>query len=244
MIYKFISSERYTETSTIVKFMLEGRETMIVRPDKPLPGNPTVWRTEFFEAFNMVDKALLEKGWHLCYHKCSDMYGCPESLVMFKEFYEFAKQTFNLSAKPVMFGFSRGGLYAVNYAAEYPNDVGGLYLDAPVTNISDWPCRYDPEENEDSRDCLAVYGLTKETLPSFDKNPNDKVHLVAHLPIIVVAGLIDETVVWEKNGARFVKKLEELNSNHKVILKPDCDHHPHSLEDPTPVVEFLEANCL
>ena len=28
----------------------------------------------------------------------------------------------------------------------------------------------------------------------------------------------------------------------EVIVKPDCGHHPHSLEDPTPVVDFIKAH--
>lgn len=26
----------------------------------------------------------------------------------------------------------------------------------------------------------------------------------------------------------------------ETILKPDCDHHPHSLSDPSPIVRFAE----
>ena len=244
MIYEFISKERFTETSTIIKFKLNGRNSLVVRPDKPLPGNPTAWRTEFFGAFDTVDRALLEKGWHLCYHSASDMYGCPEAVAMLHEFYEFATQTFGLSEKPVLFGFSRGGLYAVNFAAAHPTLFGGIYLDAPVLDIRDWPCRPDLRANKEAGECMGWYHLTEATLEDFEDIPLNKAEAVAHLPIIIVAGLVDKVVFWERNGAPFVKKLEALGVNHKVIVKPDCDHHPHSLEDPAPVVEFIEANCL
>ena len=87
--YNLISHRRYTETSSILKFAFDGRHSLIVIPDEPLDGNPTVWRTEFFEAFDMADKALLEKGWHIVYHSVSDMYGAPESLTMMHEFQNF-----------------------------------------------------------------------------------------------------------------------------------------------------------
>lgn len=244
MTYESVSKERYTDTSTMIKFKLNGRESLVVRPDKPLPGNPTVWRTEFFSAFNFADKALLERGWHLCYHSVSDMYGNPESLVKLHEFYEFAAETFGLSEKPVLFGFSRGGLYAVNYAAQYPDEVGGLYLDAPVLDIRDWPCRENLRGNREYRQCLDRYGLTPETLDSFELIPLNRAEAVAHLPIIIVAGLVDTVVLWEKNGEPFAKKLKALGVTHKVIVKPDCDHHPHSLEEPAEIVEFIEAHCL
>jgi len=244
MTYDFISRERYTETSEIIRFKLDGRDSLVVRPDKPLPGNPTVWRTEYFEAFDIVDKAMLERGWHICYHKASFMYGSPTAVEYFHRFYEFAKQTFNLSPKPVLFGFSVGGLYAVNYAAAYPSEVGGIYIDAPVLDFHDWPCRPDLRTNEWWTGCMKWYGLTEETLDSYTAVPLNKADKVAHLPIIIVAGLADTTVRWAYNGEPFAKKLEALGANYKVITKEGCDHHPHSLDDPTPVVDFIEANCM
>ena len=244
MTYDFISREQYTDTSEIIKFRLNGRESLVVRPNNPLHGNPTVWRCEYFEAFDSADKALLERGWHICYHKASFMYGSPTAVEYFHEFYEFAKQTFNLSPKPVLFGFSVGGLYAVNYAAAYPNEVGALYLDAPVLDFHDWPCRPELRDNVWWRDCMKWYGLCEETLDSYAAIPLNKAKAVARIPIIIVAGLADTTVLWEKNGAPFAKKLEALGADFAVITKPDCDHHPHSLEDPAPIVSFVESKVL
>ncbi len=241
--YSFMSHRRYTDTSSILKFTFDGRESLIVIPDEPLEGNPTVWRTEFFEAFDMADKALLEKGWHIVYHSVSDMYGSPDSLTMMHEFQNFITAAFGLSRTPTLFGFSRGGLYAVNYAAAYPDCVGGIYLDAPVQDIRDWPCRDDLKGTPERRGCMRIYGLTDDTLPYFDGNPIDKTEEIAHIPTIIVAGLADTTVVWEKNGAITAERLEALDANVKVILKEDCAHHPHSLEDPTPIVEFIEKYC-
>ena len=83
-------------------FEVGGRRSTIVCPPKPLPGNPWVWRTEFFEAFNCADRALLERGWHLAYHSVSDMYGCPESIDMMKEFYDVVTAEFQLHKKPAL----------------------------------------------------------------------------------------------------------------------------------------------
>ena len=89
MTYEFISSERYTDTSTKLTFLLNGRQTIVVRPDTPAKGNPTVWRAEFFGAFDSVDRAMLERGWFIVYHSVSNMYGCPESIVMLREFCDY-----------------------------------------------------------------------------------------------------------------------------------------------------------
>lgn len=241
MTYDFISYDQYDGCER-VNFRINGRDSLVVRPKNPLPGNPTAWRAEFFGAFDSVDRALLERGWHLCYHRVSDMYGCPESIEMMREFYDFAHQTFGLSERPVLFGFSRGGLYSVNYAAKYRDSVGGLYLDAPVTDIRTWPCS-SPESRE-ARECLACYHLTPETLMSFDGNPNDKCEALLGLPIILVAGDSDRVVPYERNGKIFAERFASLGGNIKTIVKPGCDHHPHSLDDPAPVVAFLEEYCL
>ena len=122
-----------------INFEVCGRESFIVCPKKPLDGNHWVWRTEFFGAFDMVDMAMLHMGWHLAYHAVSNMYGCPESIEMLHEFQKVAEDEFHLAKKGVLFGFSRGGLYAFNYAAVYPEKVAVLYLDAPVLDIRSWP---------------------------------------------------------------------------------------------------------
>ena len=237
MIYEYISTTDYNGHEQ-VNFKLNGRNSLVVRPKKALDGNPVIWRTEFFGCFDWVDKALLEKGWHLAYHSASDMYGCPESLEMLREFQDFTNETFGLAKKAVLEGLSRGGLYAVNYAAKYPERVKGIYLDAPVLDIRSWPCCY--EDSREKKECLEWYHLTPETLKNFKGNPLDKSELIADKPILIIAGAADTVVPWKDNGAKLVEKLEALHANYKLILKPDCDHHPHSISEPAPAVEFIE----
>lgn len=242
MTYEFISSERYTDTSTKLTFMLNGRQTIVVRPDKPANGNPTVWRTEFFGAFDAVDRAMLERGWFIVYHRVSDMYGCPESLVMMREFYDFMEQTFNLSKKPVLFGFSRGALYAVNYAAKYQDSVGAMYLDAPCLTNHYWPGSDKYDGTAEQMLLFKWLGITKAEVATYPGYPKDRAHLVKDIPIIIVQGDADVECVWEEHGKYFVDKLEAAGGKAEIIFKPGCGHHPHSLDDPTPVVEFIEKN--
>ena len=82
---------------------------------------------------------MLQEGYFLLYYKVSDMYGCPQAVEYMRHFHTYVTKEFDLYPKPVLFGFSRGGLYAVNYAAAYPQEVDALYLDAPVLDIRSWP---------------------------------------------------------------------------------------------------------
>jgi pimeloyl-ACP methyl ester carboxylesterase len=236
MNYEYISTTEYNGCERI-NFRLNGRDSLVVRPKNPLPGNPTAWRTEFFGGYDSVDRALLERGWHLCYHKVSDMYGCDRSLELMNEFHDFASQTFGLAKRVVLLGFSRGGLYAVNYTAKYTDRVRGLYLDAPVLDIRSWPLS--KPSSREAKECLECYNLTLETAVNFNQNPLDKIEEIINLPVIIVAGDSDELVPYCENGEIFASRFEALGGKIKTIVKPGCGHHPHSLEDPTPVVDFL-----
>lgn len=223
-----------------IAFTVGGRESFVIVPETAAPGNPWVWRCEFFGAFDTADRALLEKGWHLAYHRVSDMYGCPASLPLMHEFQTVVCEELHLSRQAVLFGFSRGGLYAVNYAEKYPYEVAALYLDAPVTDIASWPCGSGGNE-KNARECLNLYGLTRENVLKFTENPNNKAFRIAEerIPVMIVAGGADRTVPWEENGKIFAEQMRAAGGIVDTIVKPTCDHHPHSLDDPAPIVEFL-----
>lgn len=231
-----------------INFEIDGRESYVIRPHKPLKGNPWVWRTEFFGAFDTVDRALLEKGWFLAYHCVSDLYGNPESVEMMKEFYDAVTSSLSLNKKSALFGFSRGGLYAVNFALNYPDACGTLYLDAPVLDIRSWPGGLGVGRGEPScwEQCKMVYRLDDSTALRFSDNPLDHVKALANtkIPVILVCGDSDVTVPFEENGKPFYEEMLSYSADIKLILKENCDHHPHSLSDPTRIVDFIESAML
>ena len=192
-----------------------GRPCLLVRPKVPAAGNPWIWRTEFFGHEPQADIALLERGWHLAYMDAKDMYGSPQAMSLFGQFYAF------------------------NFAAAHPNRVAALYLDAPVLDIRSWPGRN--RAAKEWKECLAAYNLTEETLVAFRGNPLDRIPLVAsgRVPIIAVCVDADTTVPFAENTALLEKRYRELGGTIEVILKPGGEHHPHSLKDPTPIVNFL-----
>jgi hypothetical protein len=224
-------------------FLVNGREGLIIVPAIPAKGNPWIWRAEFFDAFAQVDMAMLEKGWYLAYYKVSDMYGCPEAIHSMRRFQSYVETQFNLAKKTVLFGFSRGGLYSFNYAAEYSDKVSGLYLDAPALDIRSWPGGFGKavRSEKEWQECLNHYGLTEETVKDFNGNPLDKIDQVAKalIPIIVVYGDADTAAIFSENAEILIKQYTDMGGVIKVIVKPGGGHHPHSLEDPTPIVDFL-----
>lgn len=227
---------------TQLNFTLDGAFGLLVQPQKPARGRPWVWRAEFFDIFAAADHALLEKGWHIAYYSQSDRYGSPGAVESMKRFHDALVSELALSPKADMFGFSRGGLYAANYAAKYPGDIAVLYLDAPVLSIKNWPAGLNgnPREPNEWIKCQREYGLTEETVASFHDDPLDKLPQLCGVKVLLVAGLADEVVYYENNGARLVAYLKQNGGDITTILKPGCLHWPHSLSRPTPIVRRIQ----
>ena len=226
-----------------IDFTFEGRPAILVQPAEAAPGRPWIWRTEFFGHEPQVDLALLARGWHVAYLNAKDMYGGPKSMRLFGQFYAHLVAQAQLAQRVVLEGFSRGGLYAVNFAASHPTRVAALYLDAPVLDIRSWPGRN--RASKEWAQCLEAYGLTEQSLPSFRGNPIDRVAQVARggVPVIAVCGDADDVVPFAENTGILERRYRELGGTIEVVLKPGVGHHPHSLKDPAPVVEFLMRNA-
>jgi S-formylglutathione hydrolase FrmB len=222
-------------------FTIEGRNGLIIVPPSAAEGNPWIWRAEYFDIYSQVDMVMLERGWHIGYYDVSHMYGCPESIRLMHGYQSFVEKEFNLAKKVILFGFSIGGPYSFNYAAEYPDKVAALYLDAPALDM-----KAIMAGEKEPMNCTKMYGLTKETVKDFKGSPIDKIDTVAKagIPIILVQGDADTAAVYSKHGEILYKRYTELGAEIKLIMKPGGGHHPHSLENPLPIVEYLEEKRL
>lgn len=223
-----------------------GRNGVLVFPLKNAPGNPWIWRTEFLDAWPEVDLALLRLGFHLAYIDVQNMYGAPCAIDIMDAFYDTLTKTYRLSEKPVLEGFSRGGLFAFNWSIRNPQKVGCIYADAPVCDFKSWPGGFGmgPGSKSNWEECLQVYGITEREALIY-KNPVDHLEILKeyNVPIVIVAGMIDEVLPVEENSLVVVDRYKKLSGNILFIQKPFCLHHPHSLSHPTPVVSFILHNC-
>lgn len=225
-------------------FTLDGLECILVTPRDPLPGRPFAWRAEFFDAFAQCDLEMVRRGYHLAYIRLSDKYGCPWAVERMRMFHEYLTRERGLGAHPVLIGFSRGGLYAVNFALSCPERVGKLYLDAPVLDVLSWPGgrgRGVGAERE-WRECLACYGATEATIQSnVQARPVKRGAELARLgiPLAMVIGGADDLVPFEENGRPFADAFAAAGGLLLLNIKPSCGHHPHSLDDVSELCDFL-----
>ena len=224
-------------------FSVDGRACLLVLPKTPAAGKPWIWRTEFFGHEPQGDVALLGKGFHVAYMDVQNLYGAPVALDHMDRFYAHLRQTFGLSPKAVLEGFSRGGLFAFNWAARHPDQVACLYVDAPVCDFKSWPGGKgrSPGSPADWERLKQVYGLTEEQALAYPLNPLDNLAPLARagIAILSVCGEIDKAVPIEENTRLVESRYRQLGGEIVVIAKPDCDHHPHSLKDPAPIVDFV-----
>ena len=139
-------------------FVFSGHSCTLVYPQAFAPGKPWVWRAEFFGAFAQVDEEMLRRGYAVAYCSLSDRYGCPSAVEDMARFHEYMVHERGFAQKAILFGFSRGGLYAVNFALAHPDCVASLYLDAPVLDIRSWPGRRlkDGSARPEWAQCLAL----------------------------------------------------------------------------------------
>jgi pimeloyl-ACP methyl ester carboxylesterase len=226
-----------------INFVIDGRPCILVVPKAPAAGQPWIWRTEFFSHQPQADQALVAKGFHLAYIDVQNMYGAPVALGHMDAFYAHVTREYGLAPKVVLEGFSRGGLFSFNWAARNPEKVACIYNDAPVCDVKSWPGSkgHGPGSKQDWLRLLKVYGLTKEQALHSSISPIDHLEPLANakIPLLHVVGDADEVVPLDENTRVVEKRYQELGGSITVIVKPGCKHHPHSLTDPKPIVDFV-----
>lgn len=226
-------------------FTVDGCPAWVVEPKNPLPGNPWTWCMEFPNAYTQrcAEPALLEKGFYHAHIVVGNTFGCPAAVKHFNAFYETVRAQ-GLASKVVLIGISRGGLYAYRWASENPDKVALIYGDAPVCDIKSWPGGKGKGHGSkgDWAALLKLYEFNNEAeAMAYSGNPIDTLKSLATngVALIHVVGDTDDVVPVSENTSIVETRYRQLGGEIKVIHKPDVGHHPHGLDDPTPVVDFI-----
>ncbi len=221
----------------------EGWDCRVAMPRKAAPGRPWIWRSLFWDAWPEFDAEMLSCGWHVAFIDNIGLYGNVERLKHLLDFYKVMTGELKLSRKPCLEGFSRGGLTAFNWAAAHPDKVLAVYADNPVCDIRSWPGGKGKGKGapKEWAECLEVFKLDEESAKSFDKNPLDFAETIAKagIPVMMVCGDADDIVPFEENGEPMAGRLRAAGGRCEVILKKGAGHHPHSLENPAPLADFI-----
>jgi pimeloyl-ACP methyl ester carboxylesterase len=208
----------------------------MVVPNKGAAGKPWIIRARFFGHEPQTDVALLKAGFHVAFCDIAGLYGAPEAVARWDRFYVHLTEKKGFAKKVNLEGMSRGGLIVYNWAAKNPEKVNCIYGDAPVCDFKSWP-KINPA-------ILKAYKLTEEEARAYSKNPVDHLAPLAKhkVALIHVVGEADKIVPVTENSDVIEKRYRELGGEIKVIRKPGVGHHPHSLKDPKPIVDFILAH--
>ncbi|SDD83423.1 GDSL-type esterase/lipase family protein [Niabella drilacis] len=225
-----------------VSFRYAGRPCKVVRPKVTAGNRPWVWRARFWGHEPQTDIFLLERGFHIVYCDVAELFGNAEAIAAWNRFYKLL-QTGGLAKRAVMEGMSRGGVYVYNWALSNPGKIAGVYADAPVLDLKSWPGGKGagPGDKASWEIFKQDYKLSDAQADQFVNSPLDHAGKIARLgfPMLHVVGDADEVVPVAENTTPFEQRIKKAGGKIKVIHKAGVGHHPHSLTDPTPIVDFI-----
>lgn len=239
---KALETENFNGYS-LSNFEYKGNACKLVRPKKVATGAPWVLRARFWGHEPQTDIALLERGFHIAYCDVANLFGGPEAIKRWDDFYKLMTQG-GLSKKVVLEGMSRGGLIVYNWAAKNSKKVACVYADAPVLDGKSWPGGLGKGKGSvsDWEAFKKVYSLnTQKDISNFKGNPIHKIKAIAKggYPMMHVCGAADVVVTIEENTKPFEVGIKANGGAINVIYKDGVGHHPHSLENPSPIVDFI-----
>lgn len=230
------------------EFKINENTVSVVAPKQTAPGKPWVWHGEFFGHRPEPDIKLLEKGFHVVYLRVPNMLGSPQAVEHWNNCYAELTKTYQLASKVALVGLSRGGLYCYNWAIANPEKVACIYGDAPVCDFKSWPggkskgSGIGPGSASDWALVLQQWKFSSDAeAVAYKDNPVDRLQPLAEagIPLLHVFGDADEVVPWEENTGLIAERYPKLGGHIELIRKPGVKHHPHGLEDPTPIVDFI-----
>lgn len=227
-----------------IDFLFEGRECILVFPKCANENRNWLFKTEYFDAFPTFEVEMLACGWHLAYIKNVTRWCIDEDIDLKERFAQFLCAEYSLYPKCVPVGMSCGGMIAVKFAAKYPHRVSALYLDAPVMNLLSCPAGIGVAEQLFLDEFTNATGMTLSELISYRENPIDKMPAVLKndIPVVLVYGDSDTVVPYCENGMLLEKYYKENGGILLAIGKRGCGHHPHGLDDNTPIIEFVKMH--
>lgn len=215
----------------------------IVFPEKANKNRDWIWRARFWGTEPQTDLALLEQGFHLVYVEVGGLFGNSKAIKIWDDFYDFTVQKYRLHKKVVLEGMSRGGLIVFNWGNQNADKVACIYADAPVCDFKSWPEGSGEGKGSpiDWEICLEQYGFTEQQAMEAKTNPIDHMDNIARqkVPVLCVVGDVDTVVPVVENSYKLNARLQELGWGLTMLHKSNGNHHPHSLKDPKPIVDFI-----
>jgi cephalosporin-C deacetylase-like acetyl esterase/pimeloyl-ACP methyl ester carboxylesterase len=239
-------------------FPLANGNVSVICPKTPAPGKPWLWRGSFWgekvnpatELTVLADLKLLDKGFHVVIAGPGIPLGHPDGAKRMDAVYAEMTGKYGFAKKPALMGLSREALSVYRWASANPDKVACIYIDNGVCDLKSWPGGKRVIGNTSLADgepaqwqlMLKTYQFKSDAdALAYQGNPVDILEPLAKakVPLLHVCGDSDTTVPYAENSAVVKDRYEQMGGKIVVILKKGASHHPHGLEDPTPIIEFI-----
>ena len=237
----------------LYSFNIGSDKVSVLVPTQPLPAKawilaPSLYNTENPAVAHMArtELELVKLGFYVVALGPGNTFGAPQAIAKWDAVYHEITETYGLNKKIALMGLSREGLSIARWAAKHPGKVAALYMDKAVCDFKSWPggkLGLSKGSPKDWASLQELYGFGSEAEAlAFKENPVDLApKLVADkVAIVYVAGDKDDVVPVSENGARMQAEYEKLGGVFKMIHQEAEGHHPHGLENPSAVLNFLQ----
>jgi pimeloyl-ACP methyl ester carboxylesterase len=233
----------------------ELRGFVIVFPKEAAPGKPWIWRGSFWgersypstEWTVRADRKLLEEGYHIVCAGPDIPLGAPSGNTRMDRVYAEALSSYGLAKKPALIGLSREALFTYRWAATNPEKVACIYIDNGDCDFRSWPGGMGAAARDPVNWAKVIesYGFESEAdALAYRKQPIDILQPLAEarVPILHVAGTGDVVVPLEENAKIVKERYEAMGGPIELNEKPGSGHHPHGLEDPSPILDLFRKH--
>lgn len=209
-------------------FLVDGLTAFVI-PAKPKAQDegrtPWVWYAPTLRGLPDKEEQwliarLTEAGIAIAGIDVGESFGSPEGRVGFSALYDELTQRRGFALRPVLLGRSRGGLMALNWAAENPEKVAAFAGIYPVCNLVSYP---------GLAKAAPAYGLTPAQLEALlaEHNPIDRLAPLARarVPLLMIHGDIDTLVPLEDNSLEVRTRYFALGGQCRVIIARGQGHN-------------------
>ena len=218
-----------------IVFDFDGHDAWVVCPKGEASlGKPWTWTMQWATAFVPRTNVpqMLNDGFH---HVTIDTFRHrmdEEGLKVSAAFQKFLVEELGFAPKTYLIGMSWGGFFSTRYAANYPQNVAKIYLDAPLLCFKDfnqgigtWTGKM-PEGGWD----------TSSEMPL---NMAERI-AAADIPVLLLYGGVDAVVPPTRNCEPFAKRFKAAGGDITVVKRGLYAHHPHGVEvDETTIKDFF-----
>lgn len=233
-----------------VNFRIDTVSAYIVVPEKPLAGNPWLWRTYSPEFHIDIDSILVTKGFYIGFINVNNklLYGQPGLMQVWERFYHFLVNDQRLSAKPALSGAVRGSLCEFAWAKLHPDKLSCIYAENPVSEIKSWPggrMKGVGASPDQWKQLLAAYGFTEAQAMAYDDNPKDHLEKLAayKVPLYFSFGLHDGMIPMEENALAIAEAYIKLGGPVTIYPmtrgKQELNGHHVTIENPEEIADFI-----